>query len=94
MNDTDRVTYLAALSPGTGIDHRGTPFTTELLDQLLAALCDPTTAQPKISAARFDGASFLGDAQFRGVSFSGSARFNGASFSEIAFEICHVLWRE
>ncbi|MGV4890700.1 pentapeptide repeat-containing protein (plasmid) [Streptomyces viridosporus] len=81
MNDTDRATYLAALSPGTNIDHRGTPFTTELLDQLLAALREPTTGTSQIGVARFRGASFSGTAHFDGVSFSGPAHFGSASFS-------------
>ncbi|WP_328842988.1 pentapeptide repeat-containing protein [Streptomyces sp. NBC_00258] len=81
LNQADRAAYLAALSPGTDIDHRGTPFTPELLDQLLAALRDPTTGKPHTGVAWFDGASFSGDAMFSGASFSGDAMFDGASFS-------------
>ncbi|MFH9067553.1 pentapeptide repeat-containing protein, partial [Streptomyces coeruleorubidus] len=60
LKEADRTAYLTALSPGTDIDHRGTPFTPELLDQLLAALRDSATGQPHIGGARFDGASFSG----------------------------------
>ncbi|HLL62268.1 MAG TPA: pentapeptide repeat-containing protein [Propionibacteriaceae bacterium] len=81
LNETDRAAYLATLSPGTDIDHRGTPFTPELLDRLLAALHDPTTGRRHIGDAWFHGASFSGDAGFGGASFSGSAHFGGASFS-------------
>jgi len=81
LNETDRTAYLATLSPGTGIDHRGTPFTPELLDRLLTALRDPTTGKPHIGIARFDEVSFSGTAWFGGVSFSGPAGFSGASFS-------------
>ncbi|WP_347814641.1 pentapeptide repeat-containing protein [Streptomyces sp. Tu 3180] len=81
LNDVDRAAYLAALSPGANIDHRGTPFTAELLDQLLAALRDPITGTPHIGVARFSEASFSGDAQFDGASFSDIAAFGGASFS-------------
>ncbi|MFI8192001.1 pentapeptide repeat-containing protein [Streptomyces sp. NPDC085946] len=81
MNDADRAAYLAALSPGTNIDHRGTPFTTELLDQLLDALHDPTTDTPRIGVAQFSEASFSGTAWFKQASFSGGARFDEASFS-------------
>ncbi|WP_311137630.1 hypothetical protein [Streptomyces sp. I6] len=30
LTDTDRDTYLAGLTPGAHIDHRGTPFTRDL----------------------------------------------------------------
>ncbi|GAA3500077.1 hypothetical protein GCM10019016_071820 [Streptomyces prasinosporus] len=81
FDDADRAAHLATLSPGTDIDHRGTPLTAELLDQLLAALRDPTTAQPRIGAARFSEAFFSGDADFNGASFSGTVCFSGVSFS-------------
>ncbi|MEV5725929.1 pentapeptide repeat-containing protein [Streptomyces pharetrae] len=81
LSEADRTAYLAALSPGTDIDHRGTRFPPELLDQLLAALRDPTTGQPHIGAAQFERASFAGDAMFGEASFSGDAWFGGASFS-------------
>ncbi|MFE5522804.1 pentapeptide repeat-containing protein [Streptomyces virginiae] len=81
LNDVDRTTYLAGLAPGAGIDHRGTPFTGDLLDQLLTAVTDPATRDPHISTARFDGAKFSGIAAFHIAQFSGDARFNGAKFS-------------
>ncbi|MFF1505866.1 pentapeptide repeat-containing protein [Streptomyces sp. NPDC058326] len=81
LSGVDRAAYLATLSPGTAIDHRGTPFTPELLDQLLSALRDASTGQPHVGDAQFDTASFSGDAQFGMVSFSGTAVFNKASFS-------------
>ncbi|MGK5498969.1 pentapeptide repeat-containing protein [Streptomyces sp. URMC 125] len=81
LDEADRVAHLAALAPGADIDHRGTSFTPELLDRLLAALHDSTTGRPRIGAARFGGASFSGDARFGGASFSGGTRFGGASFS-------------
>ncbi|WP_182608173.1 pentapeptide repeat-containing protein, partial [Streptomyces alkaliphilus] len=95
LNDTDRTTYLNSLQPGADIDHRGTPFTPALLQQLLTALHDPTTNRPTLGDARFDeawfskdawfsGASFSKDAWFGEVSFSKDAWFDGASFSENA----------
>ncbi|MFJ3164370.1 pentapeptide repeat-containing protein [Streptomyces kanasensis] len=81
LDEADRVAHLAALSPGTDIDHRGTPFTPELLDQLLAALRDPDSGHPHIGVARFDGATFSGDTWFTKVTFSGNTRFDGATFS-------------
>ncbi|MEE1938403.1 pentapeptide repeat-containing protein [Streptomyces sp. TRM 70361] len=81
LDEPDRVAYIATLTPGADIDHCGTPFTPELLDQLLNALRDPTTGCPHFGDAWFDEASFSGDAQFDEASFSGNARFGGTSFS-------------
>ncbi|MFI5887985.1 pentapeptide repeat-containing protein [Streptomyces sp. NPDC051554] len=77
----DRAAYLASLTPGAPVDHRGTPFTGHLLDQLLDTLRDPTTGHPRFGLANFDGAQFSGDAEFSGAQFSGPARFGGAQFS-------------
>ncbi|MGC2997926.1 pentapeptide repeat-containing protein [Streptomyces sp. G35A] len=73
LADADRDAYLNGLAPGTDIDHRGTPFTEDLLNRLLTALHDPTTSQPHIGTAGFDGATFFGTAGF------GGARFETAS---------------
>ncbi|MCT9075446.1 pentapeptide repeat-containing protein [Streptomyces fulvoviolaceus] len=80
----DRDTYLAGLAPGADIDHRGTPLTEELLNRLLHALHDPTTAKPRLGNAGFDGAQFFGTAGFDGAQFSGDAWFGGAQFSGVA----------
>jgi hypothetical protein len=82
LDEADRAAYLATLSPGTSIGHRGTSFTPELLNQLLAALRDAATGQPHIGVALFAEASFSGVARFDKVSFSGHAAFvfDGASF--------------
>jgi hypothetical protein len=84
LSEADRAAYLAALSPGADIDHRGTPFTPELLNKLLAALRDPTTAKPQIGVAWFSEASFSGVAGFSQASFSNGALFDGASFFGLA----------
>jgi hypothetical protein len=84
LTDTDRDTYLAGLAPGADIDHRSTHFTEDLLDRLLDAVRDPTTAHPHLGTARFDGARFSGTARFNGARFSGDALFNGAQFSGTA----------
>ncbi|MEV5358705.1 pentapeptide repeat-containing protein [Streptomyces sp. NPDC052693] len=81
LNEADRIAYLRALEPGIDIDHRGTPFTSELLDRLLQALRDPTTGLPRIGEALFGEASFSDDARFSGASFTGEAWFARASFS-------------
>jgi uncharacterized protein YjbI with pentapeptide repeats len=73
--------YLAHLTPGDDIDHRGTPFTGDLLDSLLSAFRDPVTQAPRIGNAHFEGATFSGIAQFEGVTFSGIASFLNATFS-------------
>ncbi|MGW7047040.1 pentapeptide repeat-containing protein [Streptomyces avermitilis] len=81
LSDTHRDTYLAGLTPGDDLDHRGTPFTEELLDQLLNALRDPTTGNPQIGTATFARAQFSGPAWFDGTQFSGRAWFGGVQFS-------------
>ncbi|MET8576685.1 pentapeptide repeat-containing protein [Streptomyces sp. NPDC005012] len=85
LGEADRAAYLAALSPGSDIDHRGTPFTAELLDELLNALRDPATDRPRVGNALFDGASFSDVAGFGRASFAEDASFQGASFSGTAF---------
>ncbi|MFB8406030.1 pentapeptide repeat-containing protein [Streptomyces sp. NPDC055912] len=84
LNDTDRTAYLTGLAPGADIDHRGTPFTEILLDQLLTALTDLTTPHPHFGTARFERAQFSGDARFDWARFSGAARFGGARFFGVA----------
>ncbi|MFD5634816.1 pentapeptide repeat-containing protein [Streptomyces sp. NPDC127077] len=96
MLDPDRTSYLTSLTPGADIDHRGTPFTALLLDDLLNALRDPTTGNPHFGAttfgsarfsdhARFDRAQFSRDARFDGVQFTGNAEFSRARFSGAAW---------
>ncbi|MFF3113556.1 pentapeptide repeat-containing protein, partial [Kitasatospora sp. NPDC057904] len=73
--------YLASLSPGTDIDHSGTPFTPALLVELLRALQDPTTGRPHLGRAWFSEARFGGDASFDWVTFTGDASFDWARFT-------------
>ncbi|MFE6675980.1 pentapeptide repeat-containing protein [Streptomyces tendae] len=84
LTGTDRTAYLASLAPGANIDHRGTPFTPELLEALLNALTDPTTGKPHVGRAGFDEAWFFSRASFEGVRFSGFAGFSGAQFPGVA----------
>ncbi|MFD9566064.1 pentapeptide repeat-containing protein [Streptomyces sp. NPDC059994] len=81
LRDTDRTTYLTSLTPGADIDHRGTPFTQDLLAALLHALTDPSTSQPHLGPARFDSAQFTGPAVFGEAQFTGIAWFNSAQFT-------------
>lgn len=82
LGATDRAGYLAALSPGDHIDHRGTPFTEDLLQQLLNALLDPTTGRRHVGDAQFDGALFSEQAWLGGALYSGGVAFSGATFPE------------
>ncbi|MGW1796892.1 pentapeptide repeat-containing protein [Streptomyces sp. NPDC001984] len=84
LAEADRDAYLASLTPGANIDHRGTPITELLLSSLLNALRDPATEKPHLGSAMFDGAHFSGEARFDGAHFSGEARFDGAQFTSYA----------
>ncbi|WP_331737414.1 pentapeptide repeat-containing protein (plasmid) [Streptomyces sp. NBC_00984] len=81
LTDTDRDAYMTGLTPGADIDHRGTPFTEDLLNRLLTAVRDPATTYPHLGEARFESAQFTGDARFDWTRFSGNAWFDEARFS-------------
>lgn len=85
LTDIDRDAYLAGLSAGDDIDHRGTPFTWPLLNALLDALRDPATGDPRIGVARFDSATFKHGAKFDSTTFTGLADFNRTTFEESAW---------
>ncbi|MFD4023213.1 pentapeptide repeat-containing protein [Streptomyces sp. NPDC058576] len=80
LTDTTRTDYLTGLAPGADIDHRGTPFTQDLLEDLLHALHDPSTGKRRLGRALFIGAQFFGEANFIGAQFSGNAQFHGVQF--------------
>ncbi|MEU4129293.1 pentapeptide repeat-containing protein [Streptomyces wuyuanensis] len=80
LSNTERTSYLAGLTPGAHIDHRGTPFTPVLLHNLLEALRNPTTRKPDLGDADFGGAHFSGDGDFGGAHFSGDTNFSRAQF--------------
>ncbi|GCE01536.1 pentapeptide repeat-containing protein [Embleya hyalina] len=84
LNTADRATYLATVTPGSDVDHRGTTFDEPLLIELLAALRDPTTYRPHLGNARFDHATFSAHARFDRATFSADARFDRATFSAYA----------
>ncbi|MET9437568.1 pentapeptide repeat-containing protein [Streptomyces sp. NPDC006551] len=91
LTATDRTNYLTRLTPGAAIDHRGTPFSEDLLAQLLVGLRDPVTGHPRLGPARFDGATFTNAAwfeeatfsnvSFRVATFTGTAGFTRATFT-------------
>ncbi|MGA5068298.1 pentapeptide repeat-containing protein [Streptomyces exfoliatus] len=80
LDAAQRVAHHAALSPGADLDHRGTPFTQGLLDELLAALRDPTSGRHLVGRAAFDEARFSGDVQFERVDFTDEVSFGRARF--------------
>ncbi|WP_457755440.1 pentapeptide repeat-containing protein [Streptomyces scabiei] len=80
MAEPDRDAYLAGLAPGADIDHRGTPFTTSLLDTLLNAVRDPGSGRPHLGHARFESVTFEGGAGFGWAIFEGDAYFGYATF--------------
>lgn len=84
LNEAGRTSYLAALSPGDDIDHRGTVFTQDLLSKLLDALLDPASRSPRIGNADFAEAVFTDDTGFYGVTFTGDANFSDVSFAGLA----------
>ncbi|MFD8377038.1 pentapeptide repeat-containing protein [Streptomyces sp. NPDC059679] len=84
LSYTDRDAYLVGLAPGADVDHRGTPFTEDLLRQLLRALSDPITRKPQMGTAKFSEARFTGNAEFDKAQFSGNAEFDEAQFTGYA----------
>ncbi|MFD9063298.1 pentapeptide repeat-containing protein [Kitasatospora purpeofusca] len=81
LGDQERAAYLAALAPGTALDHRGTVITTGCLAELLAAVIDQGPDMPCPGDADFAGATFAGDADFEGAAFTGDADFTAATFT-------------
>ncbi|MER6187731.1 pentapeptide repeat-containing protein [Streptomyces sp. NPDC001652] len=84
LADADRDAYLADLTPGANIDHRGTTFTESLLSALLNSLRDPATGHPDLGAAGFGSAIFEGAAGFGSATFKGAAGFGSAIFEGAA----------
>ncbi|MFF4542214.1 pentapeptide repeat-containing protein [Streptomyces aureus] len=85
LADTDRDAYLAGLTPGASIDHRGTTFTDALLTAVLNALRDPSTGNARLGDAWFRSATFKGAARFRSATFEGNAWFESATFEGLAW---------
>ncbi|MGW1957639.1 pentapeptide repeat-containing protein [Streptomyces sp. NPDC001920] len=84
LADADRDAYLASLTPGADIDHRGTTFTGSLLIALLNALRDSATGHPRLGDAWFLSATFEGSADFGSATFKGTAMFGSATFEGTA----------
>ncbi|MGW4221485.1 pentapeptide repeat-containing protein [Streptomyces bacillaris] len=87
LTDTDRNTYLASLTPGAHIDHRGTTFTEPLLRDLTTALHHSATGTIRFGRARFEYATFEGDVGFESATFMSDARFESATFEgDVGFD--------
>ncbi|MER5833711.1 pentapeptide repeat-containing protein [Streptomyces sp. NPDC002130] len=94
MDENNRVAYFAQLGPGSSVDHRGTEFTAELLQRLLAAVREPDGGTLRLTSARFTEAVFTGPVDFTNATFRGAwfdethfhceTRFNGAHFGDDA----------
>ncbi len=84
LADPDRDAYLAGLTPGADIDHRGTPFTESLFDALLNAIRDPATGHPQLGDSKFGLATFEGRVGFESAIFEGDASFESAAFTSVA----------
>lgn len=80
LDSSERAAHLATLTPGADLDHRGTPFTQSLLDELLAPLRDPGSGLARVGEASFDEARFSGDAELGEVEFGGHCSFSSAVF--------------
>jgi len=80
LDSAERAAYLASLTPGADLDHRGTPFTQNLLDALLAPLRDPGSGRARVGKASFDEVRFTGDAELEAIDFDGFCSFSSAVF--------------
>jgi hypothetical protein len=82
LSEDQRLSYFAALEPGSDVDHRGTDLPISLLSAVLNAVRDPETNNPRFGNANFAWASFRDLADFASVTFQGESRFQNAVFEE------------
>jgi hypothetical protein len=80
LSEDQRSSYLAALAPGSDVDHRGTELPATLLLALLNSVRDPQTDNPRFGNAYFAWARFPDLADFSSTTFQGEARFQNATF--------------
>lgn len=85
LDEADRASYLGGLRPGDAVDHRGTPFHTVLLRDLLDALREHAGSPTRIGVASFQEATFHGSAIFSETEFTGAANFDRAEFDVAEF---------
>ncbi|MET8858657.1 pentapeptide repeat-containing protein [Streptomyces sp. NPDC004579] len=84
LADADRHAYLAGLTPGASIDHRGTTFTDSLLIAFLNSLRDPSTGNAHLGDTEFESATFKGNVGFESATFEGETGFESATFKGVA----------
>ncbi|MFF2136191.1 pentapeptide repeat-containing protein [Streptomyces sp. NPDC058193] len=78
LDAADRRDYLSLLAAGSDVDHRGTTFSPDLLEELSGAVVAGATRRPVYGEADFRDAVFVGPvASFADVTFS-RARFEGS----------------
>ncbi|WFB10680.1 pentapeptide repeat-containing protein [Streptomyces sp. LX-29] len=82
LTGAERSAYLSGLHPGDDVDASGTPFTAEVLNELLAALWDGRLRRARFGRAEFTEALFMEGAPFRGVRFTDVVLFDRATFHE------------
>jgi uncharacterized protein YjbI with pentapeptide repeats len=80
-NDHDLEAALQRLGEGGELNGRGVTFTAELLQRLLDASPHDDHGRTVVSAPRFEGATFKGNAVFEGATFKGNAVFHRATFT-------------
>ncbi|MEW1700695.1 pentapeptide repeat-containing protein [Streptomyces sp. NPDC091278] len=79
LSPSQRREYFDGLGHGSNIDHRGTTFTAELMNELLDALQNDTTGDIHARSADFKFAIFIEEIDFK------AAHFNCAYFDETTF---------
>ncbi|MER6145913.1 pentapeptide repeat-containing protein [Streptomyces sparsogenes] len=84
LSDDERRTYFSQLSAGANVDHRGTVFSSALLDQLLDAVADYDVGHARLGEAKFNEAVFTTDADFRRTEFTGEVSFTHARIARDA----------
>ena len=77
----ERAAALKLVSEFGVIDVRGVSITSALLEEVLAAAPNDENGHPWFKSARFDRATFNGDALFRQVTFNGDTGFASATFN-------------
>jgi Pentapeptide repeats (9 copies) len=78
--DEQRNATLKQIGETGEIDARGVPITQALLEQVLAAAPHDEGFHPTLTIARFDWATFQGDARFNSVAFQQHSSFFKATF--------------
>jgi uncharacterized protein YjbI with pentapeptide repeats len=76
----ERGATLKRFSEGEELDVRGVTISSALFGEIFNAVPNDADGHPTFPAARFDGATFEGDARFDGATFEGDAGFDGARF--------------